>query len=64
MCSSNSLEQFTKEELNRISAENKNDAKGFRWLSRGEVEKRTNPSFNDNLKKVRKIIRKMIIRNQ
>ena len=44
------LEQFTKEELNRISAENKNDAKGFRWLSRGEVEKRTNPSFNDNKK--------------
>ena len=48
------LEQFTKEELNRISAENKNDAKGFRWLSRGEVEKRTNPSFNDNLKKSKK----------
>ena len=58
------MEQFTKEELNRISAENKNDAKGFRWLSRGEVEKRTgfrwlsrgevekrtNPSFNDNKK--------------
>jgi hypothetical protein len=48
------LEQFTKEELNRISAENKNDAKGFRWLSRGEVEKRTNPSFNDNIKKNKK----------
>ena len=48
------LEQFTKDELNRISAENKNDAKGFRWLSRGEVEKRTNPSFNDNLKKDKK----------
>ena len=44
------LEQFTKEELNRISAENKDDKQGFRWLTRGEVERRTNPSFNDNLK--------------
>ena len=44
------LEQFTKEELNRISAENKDDKQGFRWLTRGEVERRTNPSFNDNIK--------------
>ena len=44
------LEQFTKEELNRISAENKDDKHGFRWLTRSEVEKRTNPSFNDNIK--------------
>ena len=45
------LEQFTKEELNRISAENKNIKKKFRWLTRSEVEKRTNPSFNDKNKK-------------
>ena len=44
------LEQFTKEELNRISAENKDNKQGFRWLTRSEVEKRTNPSFNDNIK--------------
>ena len=42
------LEQFTKEELKKISSENKNDAKKFRWLTRSDVEKRTNPSFNDN----------------
>ena len=44
------LEQFTKDELNKISSENKDDKKGFRWLTRSEVEKRTNPSFNDNIK--------------
>ena len=48
------LEQFTKEELNRISAENKDNKKGFRWLTRSEVEKRTNPSFNDNIKEENK----------
>ena len=40
------LEQFTKEELSKISAENKKDEKKFRWLTRSDVEKRTNPSFN------------------
>ena len=40
------LEQFTKEELSKISAENKKDEKKFRWLTRGDIEKRTNPSFN------------------
>ena len=40
------LEQFTKEELSQISAENKKDEKKFRWLTRSDVEKRTNPSFN------------------
>jgi len=48
------LEQFTKEELNRISAENKDNKQGFRWLTRSEVEKRTNPSFNDNIKEENK----------
>ena len=38
------LEQFTKEELSKISAENKKDEKKFRWLTRSDVEKRTNPS--------------------
>ena len=42
------LEQFTKEELKKISAENQKDDKKFKWLTRSEVEKRTNPSFNDN----------------
>lgn len=42
------LEQFTKEELQKISSENKNDSKKFRWLTRSDIEKRTNPSFNDN----------------
>ena len=40
------LEQFTKEELSKISAENKKDEKKFRWLTRSDIEKRTNPSFN------------------
>ena len=40
------LEQFTKEELSKISAENKKDEKKFKWLTRSDVEKRTNPSFN------------------
>ena len=40
------LEQFTREELSKISAENKKDEKKFRWLTRSDVEKRTNPSFN------------------
>ena len=48
------LEQFTKEELNRITAENKDNKQGFRWLTRSEVEKRTNPSFNDNIKEENK----------
>ena len=42
------LEQFTKEELKKISSENKKDKQKFKWLTRSEVEKRTNPSFNDN----------------
>ena len=42
------LEQFTKEELQKISSENKRDVKKFRWLTRSDIEKRTNPSFNDN----------------
>ena len=42
------LEQFTKEELQKISSENKKDEKKFRWLTRSEIERRTNPSFNDN----------------
>jgi hypothetical protein len=42
------LEQFTKEELQKISLENKRDVKKFRWLTRSDIEKRTNPSFNDN----------------
>jgi len=40
------LEQFTREELSKISAENKKDEKKFKWLTRSDVEKRTNPSFN------------------
>ena len=44
------LEQFTKEELQRISSENKRDIQKFRWLTRSDIEKRTNPSFNDNKK--------------
>ena len=40
------MEQFTKEELSKISAENKKDEKKFKWLTRSDVEKRTNPSFN------------------
>ena len=42
------LEQFTKEELQKISSENKRDVKKFRWLTKSDIEKRTNPSFNDN----------------
>ena len=42
------LEQFTKEELKKISSENKRDIQKFRWLTRSDIEKRTNPSFNDN----------------
>ena len=42
------LEQFTKEELQKISSENKREVSKFRWLTRSEIEKRTNPSFNDN----------------
>ena len=49
------LEQFTKEELNRISSENKRGEQKFKWLSRSEVERRTNPSFNDNQKKTEKL---------
>ena len=48
------LEQFTKEELQKISSENKRDVKKFRWLTRSDIEKRTNPSFNDNIKKNKK----------
>jgi hypothetical protein len=44
------LEQFTKEELQKISSENKKDVQKFRWLTRSDIEKRTNPSFNDNKK--------------
>ena len=40
------LEQFSREELSKISAENKKDEKKFKWLTRSDVEKRTNPSFN------------------
>ena len=43
------LEQFTKEELQKISSENKRNVQKFRWLTRSDIEKRTNPSFNDNL---------------
>ena len=42
------LEQFTKEELQKISSDNKKVEKKFRWLTRSEIERRTNPSFNDN----------------
>jgi len=42
------LEKFTKEELQKISSENKRDVKKFRWLTKSDIGKRTNPSFNDN----------------
>ena len=48
------LEQFTKEELKKISSENKRDIQKFRWLTRSDIEKRTNPSFNDNLNNEKK----------
>ena len=44
------IEQFTEEELKRISAEDEKNQKPFHWLTRSEVEQRTNPSFNDKLK--------------
>ena len=49
------LEQFTKEELQKISSENKRNVQKFRWLTRSDIEKRTNPSFNDNLNNEKKI---------
>ena len=48
------LEQFTKEELQKISSENKRNVEKFRWLTRSDIEKRTNPSFNDNLNNEKK----------
>ena len=48
------LEQFTKEELQKISSENKRNVQKFRWLTRSDIEKRTNPSFNDNLNNEKK----------
>ena len=48
------IEQFTEEELKRISAEDEKGQKPFHWLTRGEVEKRTNPSFLDRIQNIDK----------
>lgn len=48
------LIQFTEEELKKISQSDEKGQKPFHWLTRGEVEKRTNPSFNDKVKSKKK----------